>query len=269
MIICPLCQQLLTTTEKTWFCANSHSFDVAKEGYVNLLLVQNKKSLSPGDTPQAVQARRAFLQAGHYQPLRDAIEQILKSIKFSNILDIGCGEGYYTSVMRQLSHDVFGLDIAKPAVQTAAKRYPSITWLVASGAKLPFSSQSFDVVTSLFSPLPLEEMARVLKAKSYLLMVTPAPNHLFSMREALFDNVQSHTPEKFIEHLSAEFTLLSQQTLTYHLNLDRISLKNLIAMTPYAWKARAENRARLEESDQFLTQASFQIYLFEKNKAHH
>lgn len=264
MIICPLCQQPLTMAEKSWYCVNSHSFDVAKEGYVNLLPVQYKKSRSPGDTPQSVQARRAFLQAGYYQPLRDAIHQLLQPLQAQQILDIGCGEGYYTSVMSDSADQVVGLDIAKSAVQIAAKRYPAVTWLVASGAKLPFESHSLDVVTSFFSPLPLDEMIRVLKAHSHVLMVTPAPSHLFSIRDALFDNVELHTPEKFISHLSIGFSLISEQLISYDLTLNQEALKNLIAMTPYAWKARAENRAELEAKDQFMTQASFQVYLFKK-----
>lgn len=264
MIICPLCQHALTLDEKRWFCVNLHSFDVAKEGYVNLLPVQYKKSRSPGDTAEAVQARRAFLQAGYYQPLRDTIQRILEPLKAQTILDVGCGEGYYTSAMSDVAAKVVGLDIAKPAVQIAAKRYSSMTWLVASGAKLPFSDQSLDVVTSFFSPLPLEEMARVLKSSGYVLMVTPATDHLFSVREALFGTVQAHTPEKFISHLETAFTLVDQQTVSYSLQLDHAGLSNLIAMTPYAWKARAENRALLEAKEQFSTQASFQIYLFKK-----
>lgn len=264
MIICPLCQQALTLDVKRWFCVNSHSFDVAKEGYVNLLPVQYKKSLSPGDTTEAVQARRAFLQAGYYQPLRDAIQQTLAPLNAQYILDIGCGEGYYTSVMSNLADHVVGLDIAKPAVQIAAKRYQSITWVVASGAKLPFSEQSMDVVTSFFSPLPLDEMIRVLKPNGHVLMVTPAPNHLVSMRAALFDEVQPHTPEKFIRHMDTAFTLVDEQIVSYDLVLDQDSLKNLIAMTPYAWKARAEKRAHLEAQTAFNSQASFQIYLFKK-----
>lgn len=267
MIICLLCQQPLTLTAKTWFCSNAHSFDVAKEGYVNLLPVQYKKSRSPGDTAQAVQARRAFLQAGYYQPLREAIHQLLQPLKAHSILDLGCGEGYYTSVMSDIANKIIGLDIAKPAVQIAAKRYPSLTWLVASGAKLPFAAQSLDVVTSFFSPLPLDEMTRVLKPHGHVLMVTPAPYHLFSMREALFDNVALHTPEKFISHLDSEFSLVSEQSISYDLSLDQEALKNLIAMTPYAWKARADNRAELEAQTQFATQASFQVYLFEKKNA--
>ncbi len=264
MIICPLCQQPLIRTNKQWYCSHAHSFDVAKQGYVNLLPVQYKKSKSPGDTPDAVQARRDFLQADYYQPLRDLIRGWIAKLRPNAILDLGCGEGYYTSQMVDLASMVIGLDIAKPAIQIAAKRYPQITWLVASGAKLPIQTDSLDLVTSFFSPLPSEEMYRVLNDKGHVLMATPAAGHLYSMRAALFDEVQAHEPEKFIQNLSTGFELVDEQQISYPLTLQQAALKQLIAMTPYAWKAKADNRQQLESLATFETEASFQLYLFKK-----
>ena len=264
MIICPLCQQPLTRLEKQWLCANRHSFDIAKQGYVNLLPVQFKKSLNPGDTPEAVQARREFLGAGYYQPLCDAIKALVSTLQPHSMIDIGCGEGFYTSQLSALAAQVIAVDIAKPAIQIAAKRDPSVCWLVASAAKLPLQDGSVDLACSFFSPLPVDEMSRMLNAHGHVLMVTPAPGHLFAMREALFDQVQLHEPEKFIQHLAGRFELVQQQLLEYPLQLSQTALKQLIAMTPYAWKAKAERRQQLEAQDSFSTTASFQIYLFKK-----
>lgn len=264
MLICPICQQALTQSDKRWFCANAHSFDVAKEGYVNLLPVQHKKSRSPGDTPEAVQARRAFLQVGYYQPLRDLIQAWLADIQPKRVLDLGCGEGYYTSIMSEAGRKVIGLDIAKPAIQIAAKRYADIQWLVASGAKIPLQANALDLVTSFFSPLPVEEMSRILVDQGYVLMATPAPRHLYSVREALFGVVQLHEPEKFIQQLSPYFDLVREQVLTSDLTLGHEALKQLLSMTPYAWKAKAERRQQLESNLSFMTQACFCLYLFKK-----
>lgn len=271
MVICPLCQHPLTQTSTRWFCTHSHSFDVAKEGYVNLLPVQHKKSRSPGDTPEAVQARREFLQAGYYQPLRELIQTWLDELNPTAVLDLGCGEGYYTSMMIREGRHVIGLDIAKPAVQTAAKRYSSknndqVQWLVASGANIPVQTASLDMVTSFFSPLPEVEMDRILQQQGYVLMATPAPMHLFSMREALFGVVQLHEPEKFIQHLSPHFELVREQVLTYDLSLEQQALKQLLSMTPYAWKAKLACRQQLEAHESFVTQASFCLYLFKKKE---
>lgn len=263
-IICPLCQAPFTQEKTRWICDNAHSFDVSKQGYVNLLPVQHKNSKNPGDTPEAVAARRAFLQADFYEPLREVLMQKLAAVNPARILDLGCGEGYYTSGMSAIADHVIGLDIAKPAVQIAAKRYPNITWLVASGAKLPITSGALDAVCSFFSPLPIEEMARVLTHDGHLMVATPATEHLYELRAALFDQVNPHQPEKFIDVLSVSFQLIEQQTVSYPLHLNNTALIQLLAMTPYAWKAKADKRYRLEQLNEFVTQASFQVYVFQK-----
>ena len=263
-IICPLCQAPFTQEKTRWICDNAHSFDVSKQGYVNLLPVQHKNSKNPGDTPEAVAARRAFLQADFYEPLREVLMQKLATVNPARILDLGCGEGYYTSGMSAIADHVIGLDIAKPAVQIAAKRYPNITWLVASGAKLPITSGALDAVCSFFSPLPIEEMARVLTHDGHLMVATPATEHLYELRAALFDQVNPHQPEKFIDVLSVSFQLIEQQMVSYPLHLNNPALIQLLAMTPYAWKAKADKRYRLEQLDEFVTQASFQVYVFQK-----
>lgn len=263
-IICPLCHTDLQQEKTRWVCHNQHSFDVARQGYVNLLPVQHKNSKSPGDTAEAVQARREFLQAGFYQPLKDNLMNWLAELQAQSILDMGCGEGFYTSGMPAVATRIIGVDIAKTAVQIAARRYAQITWLIASAAKLPIASESLDVVTSFFSPLPRDEMARVLKPNGYLLIATPAPGHLYEMRAALFEQVNPHQPDKFIETLMPDFQLIRQDVLTYELTLEQTALRHLIAMTPYAWKAKAEKRQQLEQTDLLKTSASFQIYLFQK-----
>ncbi|XID75145.1 putative RNA methyltransferase [Alkanindiges sp. WGS2144] len=264
-IICPLCQSELVQQTTRWVCGNQHSFDVAKQGYVNLLPVQHKKSKSPGDTTEAVLARREFLQAGFYEPLRQLLMQEMAALQPGAVLDLGCGEGYYTRGMATVADQVVGLDIAKAAVQIAARRYPEMTWLVASGARLPIASTTLDVVSSFFSPLPVEEMARVLKPEGYVFMVTPAPQHLYEMRAALFEQVNLHEPDKFLDILSPSFSLIKAQVLTYPLQLEQAALRQLIAMTPYAWKAKAERRQQLEQVDKLMTQASFQLYVLQKS----
>lgn len=261
-LICPICQSTLAIAPKTWRCTNGHQFDVARQGYVHLLPVQHKKSRSPGDTPEAVAARRAFLQAGFYQPLRDHVVQVLQELAAKQVLDLGCGEGYYTSAMRTVATDVVGLDIAKPAVQLAAKQFADITWLVGSGALLPLADQSVDVVTSLFSPLPVAEMARVLKHGGHVVVATPAPDHLYQLRAGLFEDVRLHAPDKFVAQLAPQFELVRQDELRVPLQLDQASIRNLIAMTPYAWKAKAEKRQALEALEVLQTEAVFRVLVF-------
>lgn len=264
VLMCPVCRQSLNLTERTWRCEQGHSYDVAKQGYVNLHVVQHKHSKNPGDTLESVDARRAFLQDGYYQPLQQAVVALLKQLDVKAILDIGCGEGYYTSAMQQVVEQCVGVDIAKNAVQRAAKLNTEVTWVVGTGATLPVLDQSMDACTSLFSPIPQAEIARVLKDEGYLIVVTPASEHLYAMREALFEQVNPHTPEKFVEQLQNLFELKQEQIIDAPFVLDQQALKNLIAMTPYAYKASPERRSQLEQQSQLEITASFQIYVFQK-----
>ncbi|MFW1760664.1 putative RNA methyltransferase [Acinetobacter calcoaceticus] len=264
ILMCPVCRQSLNLNEKTWRCGQGHSYDVAKQGYVNLHVVQHKHSKNPGDTPESVDARRAFLQGGYYQPLQHAVVDLLKQLDVKTVLDIGCGEGYYTSAMQQVVEQCVGVDIAKNAVQRAAKLNAEVTWVVGTGATLPVLDQSMDACTSLFSPIPQAEIARVLKDDGYLIVVTPASEHLYAMREALFEQVNPHVPEKFVEQLQDLFELKQEQIINAPFVLDQQSLKNLIAMTPYAYKASPERRLQLEQQSQLEVMASFQIYVFQK-----
>ena len=263
-ILCPLCRQPLQRQPAVWKCAWGHSFDVAREGYVNLLPVQHKNSLEPGDSAEMVLARREFLQAGHYQPLREACVALLLPMGAQALLDVGCGEGYYTGALTAAAPEVIGLDIAKPAIRLAAKRFRDITWLVGSAALLPLADASVDIVCSLFSQLQIAEMQRVLSPGGHVLVVTPAADHLWSVREQLFDTVQPHEPDKFLAGFEGAFELQARQEVRVSLSLEQPALRQLLEMTPYAWKAKPEKRAALEGRETFFTQAAFSLMLLRK-----
>ncbi len=264
VFICPLCRSPLAREEKTWRCANRHAFDIAREGYLNLLPVQQKNSRMPGDSDDMVRARRDFLAAGHYTPLRAAIVELLRPLAAQRVLDIGCGEGWYTGALTAVAADVTGIDIARTAVQLAARRFANIAWLVGSSASLPVADASVDLVTSLFSPLPIAEMARVLKPGGHLLVATPAARHLWSLRAALFDEVREHRPEKFVEELAPTFMLQERREVTFSLQLDNAALKNLLLMTPYVWWAKQAKRAALEANETLATAAVFTLFLLQR-----
>lgn len=265
-LICPVCQEILQQQEKMWQCSNLHSYDRAKQGYVNLHIVQHKHSKSPGDTAEAVQARRLFLQAGFYEPLQLKIIDIVKQLNISCALDIGCGEGYYTQAMSEVVPRLIAVDISKSAIQLAARqdKAKKVTWVVGTGAVLPVAKYSLQLCTSLFSPLPKAEMLRVLEDNGYLVMATPAAKHLFELRQALFQDVQDHQPEKFIQQLQPEFKLIEQHSVEHTFTLNQEQLQQLIYMTPYAWKAKKENRDQLNQCTEFETTASFCVYVFQK-----
>ena len=242
---------------------------MARDGYVNLLPVQHKRSRDPGDAADAVKARRAFLEAGHYRPLRDAIPRLAAEPPVRNVVDIGCGEGYYTSALTAAAPDVVGVDIARPAIQFAARRYPGLTWLVASGSLLPLADGSVDAVTTLFSQLHVAEMHRVLKPGGRLLVVTPAADHLWALRQGLFEEVHPHEPDKFLPGLAPLFHLRERGEVRVALQLAHRDLRHLVAMTPYAWKAKPERRAAVEAMASLTTQAAFAWLRFERKPVAH
>ena len=137
VLMCPVCRQALNLVANSWQCEKGHHYDVAKQGYVNLHVVQHKHSKTPGDTPESVLARREFLQAGFYQPLQQVMVELLQQLKPKAVLDIGCGEGYYTHAMQPWTKHCVGVDIAKTAVQRAAKLNSRVVWVVGTGAILP------------------------------------------------------------------------------------------------------------------------------------
>ncbi len=156
---CPICHttlQLKQHTNTTWQCQNQHSYDQAKQGYINLHVVQHKHSKTPGDTPEAVMARREFLATHSYQPLQQAIVNTIEKLDIQTALDIGCGEGYYTQAMAQVIPQLIAVDIAKSAIQIAAKQDQrlngrcKITWVVGTGTHLPVAGNSLDLCTSFF-----------------------------------------------------------------------------------------------------------------------
>ncbi|AXQ28892.1 methyltransferase domain-containing protein [Solimonas sp. K1W22B-7] len=264
VILCPVCRQPLSRDAKSWHCLREHSFDVAREGYINLLPVQQKNSREPGDDPQTVMARREFLQAGHYQPLRDALLALAAPLQSQSLLDIGCGEGYYTGALAAVSAQVTGIDIARPAIRIAAKRYPEVTWLVGSGAHLPVADGTVDLVCNIFTQLHVAEMHRVLRPEGHVLVVTPAAGHLRRIREQLFDEVRPYDKDKFLGAFEAQFELRSRQELQFPLSLAQPGLRQLLQMTPYAWKAKPERRAALEASERQDTEAAFSLLLFRR-----
>lgn len=268
---CPVCHQSLTQHSGSYRCQNQHNYDIAKDGYVNLHLVQHKRSKHSGDTPKAVMARRRFLSSGFYAPLKDAIAQQIMALDKNNAgllaLDIGCGEGYYTDSLVTANGTVFGLDIAKSAVQIAAKKFKAntqITWLVGTANHLPVMNGALDVCTSFFSPILKQEIVRVLKPNGILIVAVAGSHHLYELREQLFDAVQLHHSDKVVQLLQDDFDLIDKKHICTALQLDNAALTDLIAMTPYAYKARPSNIEQVRSHHQFCVQAQFDVFVFKK-----
>ncbi|TYK64304.1 23S rRNA (guanine(745)-N(1))-methyltransferase [Colwellia echini] len=261
---CPLCQQVLVLTNKTYRCDKNHSFDQAKQGYVNLLPVQFKHSKEPGDNKAMVQARRAFLDKGYYQPLVDSMLALHKkySTKDATIFDAGCGEGFYTHQHKTEHNNVYGVDIAKETIKIAAKRYQDCFFSVATLSDLPFSDNQFAWLYSVYAPILETEFSRILADKGYLLTVTPADNHLFELKSLIYRQANKHdTTKSPIKQL----TLVEEQRLNYVMDFTTSEdVLNLLAMTPFAFKASEELMAELNQLTTFSCQADFILRLYQK-----
>jgi 23S rRNA (guanine745-N1)-methyltransferase len=270
---CPICHTELAFIHNVFRCAQNHCFDRAKEGYVNLLPVQFKHSKDPGDNKAMVNARREFLSAGFYQPLADRIVTIYqqysvennaqRSANSINILDAGCGEGYYTAHHKQLNNQVYGVDIAKEAIKIAAKKYKSCFFSVATLSQLPFTDHYFDWIYSIYAPILEQEFSRVLAENGYLLTVTPAKNHLLALKALIYEQAKEHDDEKSpIKNL----TLVHQEKLSYEMSFTQSSdAMNLLEMTPFAFKKSVqliETLAEINEKNPFFCQADFLIRLY-------
>jgi len=264
---CPLCSSPLPRSNKTYRCNNNHCFDQAKEGYVNLLPVQYKHSKSPGDNKTMVDARRAFLDQGYYQPLIDEILKLYQEFAVDKtiVLDAGCGEGFYTYQHKTPNNEVYGVDIAKDAIKIAAKRYKGCNFSVGTLSQLPFDDGLFNWVYSIYAPLLEEEFNRVLKNKGYLLTVTPAENHLFELKSLIYREAKEHNTSKTPIKI---MTLLKEQRLNYSMEFNcGEDISNLLAMTPFAFKATASLLTELRAKTQFSCQADFLIRLYQKDES--
>jgi len=267
-LICPLCHSPLTFTNRSWCCENRHQFDQAKEGYVNLLPVQHKRSREPGDSAEMMQARRTFLEAGYYQPLREQVVSLLSPALTQpacKILDIGCGEGYYTAALAEAAGgeaQIYGLDVARMAIRLAAKRYPAVRFCVASSQRLPFADQALDAVVRIYAPCNEAELARVLKPGGLVLTVTPDPHHLHQFKALIYREVQLHVPE---QKAYPGFTQVTQQALRYPMALTGAAATTLLQMTPFAWRAREEVWQTLQQSEQFSCDADFSLTMWQRD----
>lgn len=245
MLICPLCHNTLNNQLKSVSCTNHHCFDKAKQGYLNLLPVQYRNSLTPGDNLEMVMARRNFLKAGHYAPLAKRFTELVKLYTPYNWLDVGCGEGYYTYQLMQALPQSFGyaLDISKEAIKQACKLTKQINWLVASMAHIPLANQSCDLITAIFSPFNWQEGLRLLRSNGSILRLGPTKNHLIELREKLYDQVHPYEDDKHLLQVPHELKLDFTDTLSFTLTLnDSQDRKNLIAMTPHGWRANKNKR---------------------------
>lgn len=244
-LLCPVrsCHAPLARDERRLVCANNHSFDVARSGYVNLLQPQDKKSKTPGDTNDAVQARRRFLDRGFVDPLTQQIVAQLPLDAEQTLLEVGCGEGHHLAAFRR-AYDVdgYGTDLSVPAIELAAKRHPDCDWTIANADRfLPYADASFDAVMSITARLNVDEFRRVTAGS--LLIVIPGADDLIELREAVLgERVERDRTDRTIEMFAPRFRFERHTHLRHEALLDRDAMLDVMSSSYRGLRTREKER---------------------------
>ena len=233
---CPICQENLTLVETSLKCSNRHSFDLAKFGYVNLA-PQIKQSANYDK--ESFQNRQEILEAGFYQAILETISDLLARLETAKtILDIGCGEGFYSRKLQE-SHSektFYAFDISKDSVQIAAKSEPNwaVNWFVGDLARLPIKNASMDILLDIFSPANYGEFRRVLSQNGILIKVVPTENHLKEIRQMVQDHLtkKDYSNQDIKEHFQEHFTIQSSQIASLTKPITPEQRQALLSMTP-------------------------------------
>ncbi len=263
--ICPICGEALNICERSLKCKNFHCYDIAKQGYVNLLLPSGKGV--HGDNKEMIRSRKDFLGKGYYYPLAEKLTEALKE-QFSGrhiaMLDAGCGEGYYTEqVVSALSCECVGIDISKDALIYASKRLKSSALACASVYRLPFKDSCFDLVLSMFAPYSGDEYSRVMKDNGKFFMVIPGKDHLFELKSLIYDTPYKNEVQPFDLD---NFKLISCQNIKYQMEISsQCDIEALFKMTPYYYRTSFEKQARIKSVSSLSCTAEFHILGYEKD----
>ncbi|MBU3180769.1 methyltransferase domain-containing protein [Clostridium psychrophilum] len=276
---CPVCNLGLKKHEKQYICLNNHSYDIASKGYINLLLANQKKTKDPGDSKEMMEGRKDFLNKGYYHIFSEKLNEIIISnisTSNTNVLDVGCGEGYFLSRLKEAicnqksnslidkEFDFYGVDISKTAITHAIQRDKNVNFIVSSNFNLPIMSNTIDIIIRNFAPSDDTELKRVLRDNGKLVVVTPGIEHLYGLKEILYVNPRKHDEKD----LSFEgFKLIKSTQVKYNIHIeDSESVKNLISMTPYYWTFDKCMSEKASSTPNLSTALHFIISVYEKVK---
>ncbi len=280
---CPVCRELTVRSETGCQCANKHTFDAARQGYVNFLLAHKKHSKEPGDSRDMIQSRRRFLDRGHYDRVSGGINEAIAGVlpkrekgSVYSILDAGCGEGFYLKRLKDslarnsgdpAVYHYYGVDISKYAVQQATQRDKTMNWFVASIIDLPFTQASLDIVLNVFSPMNFSEFSRILNETGKLVIAHPGPKHLNGLREVIYPVAREHQETDMVEQAEGLFSLENRTRVNYPLELTSSGeIMDLLAMTPYFWNIDLNTRSKVEALDRLALDVDVMISVFSKNR---
>jgi 23S rRNA (guanine745-N1)-methyltransferase len=242
------CGAALVREAQRVICERGHSFDVARSGYINLLQPQDRRSRQPGDSAEAVAARRRILER-HGAPFVDAVVNLVGAV--DTVLDAGCGEGHHLGALRsRFECEAHGVDISVPAIDAAARRYADCAFVIANADRfLPYADASFGAVMSITARLNAGEFRRVLRHGGTLLVAIPGDDDLVELRGQSRDRV-----ERTIEMFAPSFSFVRRERVSTRVLLDRDALRDVVVST-YRPK-------RMPDADEMQVTMSRDLLLF-------
>lgn len=232
---CPICKEKLSLQGTSLICKNKHCYDVSKFGYVNFLLNAKKQKVYD---KSSFQNRRYILEHGMYEPiLNEIIQFINQTASICIILDVGCGEGFYSNQIYQQTHkNIYAFDISKDSVQLASRNGSDsfIKWFVADLASIPLQDNSVDCILDIFSPANYKEFQRILAQNGYIIKVVPTTEHLKEIREKVKDQLKNrdYSNQQVIDYFEKSFTCISRKKVTDRFQITAEERKAFIEMTP-------------------------------------
>ncbi|MFA7367206.1 MAG: methyltransferase domain-containing protein [Bacilli bacterium] len=246
-MICPICKKTMIESKHRVFCDSNHSFDKAKSGYINLLL----NSSNSGDNKSMIDSREMIMGLGYYQPLAEEINRILLKYNIKSVLDVGCGEGYYSKFISDvLKINVVGMDISKYACLRASKSTKAVKYIVASMKDIPYEDNFFDAILNNFAPHSEDEFCRV--SNNLLIKVIPGTKHMLEVKNFLYNDIiiKDSKIQSFVG-----FDLIEEVNLTYSKYVNHVL--DLVRMTPYYYKTKINE----DELMAFETNVTFDFKL--------
>ena len=254
-ILCPVCGEKLTRNDKTYSCPKGHCFDIAKEGYLNL---NRKKSTNTGDMGEMIRARRAFLEKGYYAFMRNKVDEFIK--QDDSLIDLACGEGYYTSYFK--AKDKIGIDLSKPGLKIASKKDKNTIYLLNSIFHNPLEDACADKIITIFAPIAKNEIRRMLKKDGAFILVKPNKDHLFELKQAVYDKPYLNE----IEDIEIEGLRLAQEIAIMDQGiLNNEDLHNLFVMTPYYNTSSQDDKDKLKKIEKLKVSFSFLVDIYRKS----
>ncbi|EON71186.1 putative RNA methyltransferase [Lysinibacillus sphaericus] len=245
LFACPICQEPMKVHEQGRLeCAMHHSFDIAKQGYVNMLTHGAASKYSK----DLFESRKAVIDSGMYDLLEEKIRNLIATAE--TVLDTGCGEGSHLArIMAHKGGIGIGIDIAKEGILAAARHYPEQIWCVGDLAKSPFAKTNFDAILNILSPANYEEFKRLLVPGGCVIKVVPQSGYLQELRTQLYADSakETYSNEQTVERFRESFADVMVERVTYSVRLTSELVPALLEMTPMGWHKSEEARIILNE----------------------